>query len=167
MRFGCPVLRREESEFSMRHTGSEQREGNDTGRCGQWGQRAACRGVLLPYIVNAVLLPNVEKVVRIAAGAGANHSVVLGESGTAYKFGANGAEQCGVVPNAGRDDEEEEGCQYWHPQAVVLSNGNDDNDEVVSISAGYAHTVLSTISGKVYVFGQNGNWGWELNEGKS
>ena len=38
-------------------------------------------------VVNSVSFPNVEKVVRIATGA--NHSVMLGESGTAYTFGAD------------------------------------------------------------------------------
>jgi len=87
--------------------------------------------------VNAVSLPNVEKVVRIATGA--NHSVVLEESGTAYTFGADD-----VVPNVGHDGEEEEGIPIRAPQASANS-------------AGYAHAVLSTISGKVYVFGQSDN----------
>jgi len=65
--------------------------------------------------VNAVSLPNVEKVVRIATGA--NHSVVVGENGTAYTFGADDVGQCGVVPNAGHDGEEEERIPIRAPQA--------------------------------------------------
>ena len=46
-------------------------------------------------IVMPVVLPDGVKAVDIAAGA--NHSVVLGNNGVAYTFGANEVGQCGML----------------------------------------------------------------------
>ena len=68
--------------------------------CGKEGQRG--EGRLLDEeegesrdIVMPVVLPDGVKAVDIAAGA--NHSVVLGNNGVAYTFGANEVGQCGML----------------------------------------------------------------------
>jgi len=94
-----------------------------------------------------------------AVAAGANHSVVLGTDGRVYTFGANDVGQCGVVPTgaatADDDDEDDEsGRPILSPTPVQLPP---DAGKVSQVSAGYAHTVLTTESGRVFVFGQNDN----------
>ena len=113
--------------------------------CGEEGQRGLGASkdedeeLVLP-VVAEVALP--VKAKQVAAGA--NHSVVLGGNGVAYTFGANDVGQCGVAS-------EEDGDPVWSPQAVKVDG------KVVEVSAGYAHTVLTTESGRVFVFGQNDN----------
>ena len=92
-----------------------------------------------------------EKITQIAAGA--NHSVVLGESGVAYTFGANDVGQCGVPSDLG-DDDSEEGDPVWSPKQVQLPP---TSGKVIQVSAGYAHTALTTSTGQVFSFGQNEN----------
>jgi len=74
--------------------------------------------------------------------AGANHSVVLGANRVAYAFGANDVGQCGV------DSEEDQ---------IVSPNPIKVDEPIAHISAGYAHTILTGESGKIYAFGQNDN----------
>lgn len=99
-------------------------------------------------VVAAVELPTFAK--QVAAGA--NHSVVLGNNGVAYTFGANDVGQCGVPSDTLIGDEDNEGGPVVAPKPVLLPNGV---GKVLKVSAGYAHTVLTTESGKVFVFGQN------------
>lgn len=89
-------------------------------------------------VVTPVSLPTAAK--QVAAGA--NHSVVLGTNGVAYTFGANDVGQCGI---------ENELEPVYTPQAVTAA------EPIVQVSTGYAHTVLTTVSGRVLVFGQNDN----------
>jgi len=111
-------------------------------------------------ILTKVALPTNMTASSVAAGA--NHSVVLGTNGRAYTFGANDVGQCGVVTSrhAGHttdeddDEEEEAGGPVLSPTLVELPP---DAGKVAGISAGYAHTVLTTESGRVFVFGQNDN----------
>mmetsp|Transcript_25198 Transcript_25198/g.27779 ORF Transcript_25198/g.27779 Transcript_25198/m.27779 type:complete len:417 (-) Transcript_25198:43-1293(-) len=74
--------------------------------------------------------------------AGANHSVILGTNGVAYTFGSNDVGQCGI---------DNEGEPISSPTPVKLPG------KVATISAGYAHTILTTECGNLYVFGQNDN----------
>lgn len=90
------------------------------------------------------------RAVQVAAGA--NHSVVLGSNGIAYTFGANDVGQCGV--DSDRSTGEEAGSPVWTPKPVVLPS---HAGKVVHVSAGYAHTAITTQSGKHFVFGQNDN----------
>lgn len=120
--------------------------------CGEEGQRGIGKPndeeedeeVVLPVVSN-VTLPGGVMAQQVAAGA--NHSVVLGDNGVAYTFGANDVGQCGVASSS----EEEEGDPVWSPTAVAIPG------KVVEVSAGYAHTVLTTANGRVFVFGQNDN----------
>eukprot|EP00977_Amphora_coffeiformis_P002356 scaffold443_cov177-Amphora_coffeaeformis.AAC.3 len=97
--------------------------------------------------VTKVTLPNNLRACKVAAGA--NHSVVLGENGVAYTFGSNDVGQCGVP--SGKNNEEERDL-ILVPQPVNLPS---KAGKVVQVSAGYAHTVLTTETGKVFVFGQS------------
>jgi len=97
-------------------------------------------------VVNQVKIPT--RASQVAAGA--NHSVVLGEDGVAYTFGANDVGQCGVY-----QETHCKGEAVLSPRPVVLPDSLDE--KIVHVSAGYAHTVLTTQSGDVYVFGQNDN----------
>jgi len=99
--------------------------------------------------VTPVVLPKGNKAIDIAAGA--NHSVVLGDDGAAYTFGANDVGQCGVSI---KDGDDEEGAPVLSPHRVEIP---EDAGQVVGISAGYAHTVLTTSKERVFVFGQNDN----------
>jgi alpha-tubulin suppressor-like RCC1 family protein len=94
-----------------------------------------------------VILPNNEKATQVAAGA--NHSVILSNRGTAYTFGANDVGQCGVPSDKADDDDS---GVVWSPKAVSVPV---EAGPVIQVSAGYAHTVLTTESGKVFSFGQN------------
>lgn len=126
--------------------------------CGEEGQRGD--GRLLDEeeegetrdVATPVALPNGVEAVDVAAGA--NHSVVLGNDGRAYAFGANDVGQCGLPSRSNNDDDEEEGMSIAAPRAVELPPGA---GKVIRISAGYAHTVLTTSQNKVWVFGQNDN----------
>lgn len=94
--------------------------------------------------INSIAIP--AKVKQVAAGA--NHSVVLGEDGIAYTFGANDVGQCGIVKV---DGDHEVGHPIVTPEPVRLP----ENEKVQYVSAGYAHTMLTTKNGSIYVFGQN------------
>lgn len=140
--------------------------------CGDDGQRGDGRpgDVEDRNIATAIQLPG-EGVKATSIAAGANHSVVLGSNGIAYTFGANDVGQCGIgkegassrmAENHDDDDEEEEDddgdTSILSPKPVSLPvTSNNKQDQVVEISAGYAHTVLRTESGAVYTFGQNTN----------
>ena len=52
-------------------------------------------------------------------------------------------------------DNEEPGAPVLSPHAVDIPD--DTAGGVIGISAGYAHTVLTTSKGRVFVFGQNDN----------
>lgn len=100
-------------------------------------------------VVNPVELP--VKATQVAAGS--NHSVILGANGIAYTFGANDVGQCGVPSDPNPDDEDDdEGTSVFGPRPVHLPK---NAGKVSKVSAGYAHTVLTTESGKIFVFGQN------------
>ena len=111
--------------------------------CGEDGQRGDGKDEdeddFKREIVTPVPLP--IKARQIAAGA--NHSVVLGENGMVYTFGANDVGQCGV------DNDNE---PVLAPHAI-----DTQKKKIHGVSAGYAHTVLTTESGEVLVFGQNEN----------
>lgn len=129
--------------------------------CGEEGQRGLGRAttndehddddddIQLP-VISTVDLPGGHTATQVAAGA--NHSVVLGSNGVAYTFGANDVGQCGVPSDDNNgDDDDEGGGLVWSPQAVDIPG------RVVQVSAGYAHTVLTTETGHVFAFGQNDN----------
>jgi len=141
--------------------------------CGDDGQRGDGRLGDDPTrpILTSLNLPHDIMAKQVAAGA--NHSVILGTDGNAYTFGANDVGQCGVPSDPhpqsslGHDDddgdddddnynEEEdwEGVPILSPKRVELP-GTDS--KVAHVSAGYAHTVLTTEDGQTYVFGQNDN----------
>ena len=112
-------------------------------------------------IVTPVHLPGEVFAKEIAAGA--NHSVILGSDGNAYSFGANDVGQCGVYSDdplpaiVGDDDDDDEGL----PPTTVLAPKKVDLPEkagkVIHVSAGYAHTILTTDSGNIFAFGQGDN----------
>ena len=134
--------------------------------CGDEGQRgdgvaeddAAARGGRAT--VSRVALP-----CRAAAmAAGANHSVVLGEDGVAYGFGSNEYGQLGQPPAAHSgsgsggggddDDDDDDDTCVLAPARITLPPGA---GRVVSVSAGYNHTVLRDEHGAVFALGQNEN----------
>jgi len=127
--------------------------------CGEEGQRGDGRLVdedddetditELRETITPVVLPNGKKAIDIAAGA--NHSVVLGEDGVAYAFGANDVGQCGF---SSEDTNEEEGAPVLSPHAVKIPQ---EAGKVIRVSAGYAHTVITTSKERVFAFGQNDN----------
>lgn len=132
--------------------------------CGDDGQRGDGRGRAddddndddEQPAITSVRLPEGVRASGIAAGA--NHSVVLGTDGRAYAFGANDVGQCGIVsPEDDDDGDDEEGAPVWTPARVRLPPAQGKEEKVVRVSAGYAHTVLTTESGEIYVFGQNDN----------
>jgi alpha-tubulin suppressor-like RCC1 family protein len=120
--------------------------------CGDDGQRGDGRPVGDDEnrpVVNPVDLP--VKAMQVAAGS--NHSIILGANGIAYTFGANDVGQCGVPSDRNPDDDEDdEGSSVFGPRPVPLPK---NAGKVIKVSAGYAHTVLTTESGKIFVFGQN------------
>jgi len=134
--------------------------------CGDDGQRGDGRAGDDPDrpVVTSIDVPTGVRDVA----AGANHSVILGENGIAYTFGANDVGQCGAPSDPpmrneiddddddddNDDDDDDEGVSIYAPKEVKLPKGV---GPVVRVSAGYAHTVLTTESGKVFVFGQNDN----------
>jgi regulator of chromosome condensation len=125
--------------------------------CGDDGQRGDSREGEDPDrpIMTPIDLP--VAAVRIAAGA--NHSVVLGDDGSVFTFGANDVGQCGVpsdalISESENGDKDEGGGPVLSPRKVELPL---EAGKVVHVSAGYAHTVLTTSSGRVFVFGQNDN----------
>eukprot|EP00550_Attheya_septentrionalis_P007856 CAMPEP_0198287000 /NCGR_PEP_ID=MMETSP1449-20131203/5953_1 /TAXON_ID=420275 /ORGANISM="Attheya septentrionalis, Strain CCMP2084" /LENGTH=394 /DNA_ID=CAMNT_0043984883 /DNA_START=94 /DNA_END=1278 /DNA_ORIENTATION=- len=122
--------------------------------CGDDGQRGDGKAT---DNERAILTPISLPVAVQQVAAGANHSVVLGTNGVAYTFGANDVGQCGVPsdPYEDDDDDDDDGLgPVLTPKPVSLPK---HSGEVVNVSAGYAHTVLTMSSGKVFVFGQNDN----------
>mmetsp|Transcript_2250 Transcript_2250/g.6028 ORF Transcript_2250/g.6028 Transcript_2250/m.6028 type:complete len:474 (-) Transcript_2250:24-1445(-) len=135
--------------------------------CGEEGQRGDGRLLVVDddddetqqhaekrEVITPVELPG--NITALGVAAGANHSVVLGSDGVAYTFGANDVGQCGVPSSCCDVDNEDEevGAPVLSPQAVDIPN---DAGRVIGVSAGYAHTVLTTSKGRVFVFGQNDN----------
>jgi alpha-tubulin suppressor-like RCC1 family protein len=117
--------------------------------CGDDGQRGDGKAT---DNERAILTPVSLPVVAQQVAAGANHSVVLGTNGVAYAFGANDVGQCGVPSDPYEDDDDDGLGPVLTPKPVSLPK---HSGEVVNVSAGYAHTVLTMSSGKVFVFGQN------------
>ena len=112
-------------------------------------------------VVSLVSIPDGQKATKISTGA--NHSLILTEDGTAYAFGCNDVGQCGTTVDSnsrpGLDDgnnveKEVEGDPVWSPTKIRIP---EVAGKVVHISAGYAHSVVSTEKGRVFVFGQNDN----------
>lgn len=130
--------------------------------CSEEGQRGI--GVVddnsPPEISTEVSLPSGEYATQVAAGA--NHSVVLGNTGRVYTFGANDVGQCGVPSDMVDDDDDDSGV-VWSPRPVPIPIAA---GPVTQISAGYAHTVLTTKYGKVFSFGQNDSGQLGIGEGK-
>jgi len=128
--------------------------------CGEEGQRGDGRDMDTADrpVVSEVKLPSpATKALQIAAGA--NHSVVLGSDGNAYTFGANDVGQCGpTAPYNGKsdldDDEGDDSGNILAPTKIRLPPGV---GKVVEVSAGYAHTLVQTESGRVFAFGESEN----------
>lgn len=132
--------------------------------CGDDGQRGDGKEGDDPGrpVITEVNVP--VKVAQIAAGA--NHSIVLGEDGNVFAFGANDVGQCGVksddpiISNDDNNDDHDEddhgggGSPILSPKIVKLPS---NAGKIVHVSAGYAHSVLTAESGKTFVFGQNDN----------
>jgi alpha-tubulin suppressor-like RCC1 family protein len=124
--------------------------------CGDDGQRGD--GRVGDDSNRPVVTPIEIPVAAQALAAGANHSVILGENGKVYAFGANDVGQCGVPSDPpiqdeeDDDDDDDEGSSVLAPKEVELPK---EAGAVIRVSAGYAHTVLTTESGKIFVFGQN------------
>jgi alpha-tubulin suppressor-like RCC1 family protein len=114
--------------------------------CGEDGQRGDGRstddenddGIVHRSVATSVSLPVKARQVE----AGANHSIVLGEDGVAYAFGANDVGQCGL---------DTDGEPITIPRPVKTT------ERIAQVSAGYAHTALTTESGRILMFGQNDN----------
>jgi len=102
--------------------------------------------------ITRVNLPNNVLTKEVAAGA--NHSIVLGNNGVAFSFGANDVGQCGLESTVQKLDGVDEGDPVISPRPILLPVMD---DPVASVSAGYAHSVLTTEKGRVFVFGQNDN----------
>ena len=100
---------------------------------------------------NYVTLPCPAK--DIACGA--NHSLILGVDGHVYSFGSDEYGQLGHAQggggNRGKEEEEDEENVVLSPRRVILPLAGN----VVSISAGYAHTTITDCSGLVFMFGNN------------
>mmetsp|Transcript_28349 Transcript_28349/g.46920 ORF Transcript_28349/g.46920 Transcript_28349/m.46920 type:complete len:418 (-) Transcript_28349:12-1265(-) len=128
--------------------------------CGEEGQRGDGKtddeNEQNPRAV-ATRVPLPKGVTAQQVAAGANHSLVLGSNGVAYGFGANDVGQCGVKSTVQENLEEvDEGDPILAPLPISLPAAN-NTDPVTSVSAGYAHSVLTTKQGHVFVFGQNDN----------
>ena len=130
--------------------------------CGEEGQRGDGRtdeenDLNERKIATPVNLP-AQGVAALQVAAGANHSLILGSNGVAYSFGANDVGQCGVpaAKKSNDDDGGDDDGSILSPRAIQLAV-NEKTDPVVSVSAGYAHSALTTKSGKIFVFGQNDN----------
>ena len=111
-------------------------------------------------VVSHVELPT--EVPAVAVAAGANHSVVLAADGQVFAFGSNEFGQCGVGGGGSGDGGGGEGGDQLDyvrtPRAImVAADRAQKHGKVVSIEAGYAHTVLKTSTGAVLVCGQNEN----------
>ena len=131
--------------------------------CGDDGQRGDGRVPEDPEreVVSEVLLPpGAGEAVDICAGA--NHSLVLDSRGRVYGFGSNEHGQLGVAADVpavnenGDDDDDDDDLSdlMLAPTLLPLPPGT---GKISSISAGYAHTVLTSENGKALVFGQNSN----------
>ena len=135
-------------------------------------------------ILTPVLLPPGKKAIDIAAGA--NHSVILGDDGVAYTFGANDVGQCGISSSSSSSNNNNNN-QNSSSNSSSSSSGDDNTNDtttrtdtnintgtpivsprpvvdlpndagrIVKVSAGYAHTVLTAANGRIFVFGQNDN----------
>uniref|UniRef100_A0A7S1FW52 Uncharacterized protein n=2 Tax=Corethron hystrix TaxID=216773 RepID=A0A7S1FW52_9STRA len=118
--------------------------------CGEDGQRGDGRTDWDPSpgsaggrpAASALPLPGGRRAAQIAAGA--NHSVVLAEDGTAYACGSDEYGQCGGTG--------EEDCVAELRRLEVPGGGR-----VVGVSAGYTHTVLRDADGRIFTLGQNEN----------
>jgi RCC1 and BTB domain-containing protein len=82
---------------------------------------------------------NSEKIVSIACGG--YHSLVLTDEGQVYSWGYNSHGQLGLGNKAHQN----------RPQKINLNN----NQIVKSISCGWNHSLLLTIDGNIYAFGDN------------
>ena len=91
---------------------------------------------LLAEIITSVNLPS--KVVKFSAGA--NHSAAVCENGSAFAWGSNEFGQCA----AGSSE------KLLSPKRIDVQG-----EHVEEISCGYAHTVVKTKTGRIYVFGSN------------
>jgi alpha-tubulin suppressor-like RCC1 family protein len=119
-------------------------------------------------LLTAVRLPGNRRAAAIAAGA--NHSVCLATDGKVFAFGSDEFGQCGVRAAATAVGP----SSSYSSSSSSSSNENDDNSEestvllspmpialppsagrIVSVSAGYAHTVLRDERGAVFTFGKN------------
>jgi alpha-tubulin suppressor-like RCC1 family protein len=134
--------------------------------CGDEGQRGdgvseamyeEMQGSSSRPVVSQVTLPC--RAIGIAAGA--NHSVVLGENGEVFAFGSNEYGQCGLTMSTSSDgksnsdeDDDNDSSHVLAPVRVMLPA---DAGRAVSVSAGYAHTVVRDEHGAVFTFGQNEN----------
>jgi alpha-tubulin suppressor-like RCC1 family protein len=98
-----------------------------------------------PPVTEARLGVQREPAEMIASGA--NHSVALTRSSKVYAWGSDEFGQCGGGGEGG-----EVGGLVLTPQEVQLPP---HAGRIVSVSAGYAHTVLRDDRGAVYVMGQN------------
>ena len=136
----------------------KQEEDDDEDEDNNYNNESLSRSI---PVVSSVSLPAGQKATQIAAGA--NHSLILTEDGTAYAFGCNDVGQCGTTVDSnsghslddGNDVEKEvEGDPVWSPTKIKIP---ELAGKVVHISAGYAHSVVSTEKGRVFVFGQNDN----------
>ncbi|GMH96306.1 hypothetical protein TrVE_jg3718 [Triparma verrucosa] len=87
-------------------------------------------------IITSVNLPS--KVVKFSAGA--NHSAAVCENGSAFAWGSNEFGQCA----AGSSE------KLLSPKRIDVQG-----EHVEEISCGYAHTVVKTKTGRIYVFGSN------------
>ena len=108
--------------------------------CGDDGQRGDNQeGDAKRDVVTQLNLPDEKDKVK-AIASGANHSLVLTDSGSVYAFGSNEYGQCGK-DNGGEN--------LLCPTRIDLPR------PISSISAGYAHTVLKDDKGITHVCGQN------------
>ena len=127
--------------------------------CGDDGQRGDGRPADDPSrpAVSKVALPGGLRARQVAAGA--NHSIVLAEDGTAFAFGSNEYGQCGQAFGEGTGDGEDDDI-FLMPHPIALPKSTESGPaepRVVAVSAGYAHTLLTDEHGQVHTVGQNEN----------
>jgi hypothetical protein len=95
---------------------------------------------LIPIKVNGF---NNERVVMISCGW--FHSMALTECGHVYSWGWNEFGQLGIGNTVSSNE----------PQFVAVSDENKCNVFIEKISCGYAHNLLLSSDGNIYVFGRN------------